>query len=56
MTPCPLCRGVLERQDAERGTVVFVPNPGGLPYLEHRRRPVVAVFCAQCEYVQEVTP
>lgn len=57
MTRCPACRGVLQLQrDAETETVVFVQNPGGMPYLEQRRRAAVVVFCSGCEYARELRP
>jgi hypothetical protein len=41
---------------AETISTVFVPNRGGMPYLEPRRRAAVVAFCCDCEFAIELLP
>jgi hypothetical protein len=54
---CPECQGALVIDDhAEAQVAVFCPNPGGMPYIEMRKRPAIVAFCCQCEWAHEIEP
>lgn len=51
---CPRCGGPLTIQDAETETPVFRQAPRMVGRIEMVRRPCVAAFCSECEFVIEV--
>lgn len=52
---CPECGGTLVLDEhAETDQTWFCPNPGGMAFVEVRRRRAVVAFCNNCEFCVEV--